>query len=1034
MTAGDFAVIVRSSSIHDAYNISTLLRSIRLVIDDIGDEKAPFYSYSISGVLDGKIGDRDIYKQIQWNRHLNPQDEVIVRTEFSQSFWGKCADNVEEEKQLFLKNGQRLFGRYNHQIIYKPEEFQELYPYIRNYKFGDIDISDHSEDTLISERVKILVRMIKYGFITQINEKIFLKYECNPLLSGGIAEKWKVICKNKWKSLYECNKCKIQILKEEALDIEKDVEVFYPSARNLKEYMRLMGRLCRILFEINQLHELRISVSNILNQLEVLLCSFRNYLDSTKEWDRKSVADSIEGYLLQGIGSLEIFTRYIRNVNLQTLQTPNYDLQTNVCVEKILLAYSQFLRFFVSGSNNVYYRSNILYPIIVPNMDKRDLSVSVLFDDDLPDNGVGKEKLMVVNSPTFLGLCETCFLMPTVFHEIAHQFRYEERALRNKCLEKCILKSFITSIVEKLVNGQYKLGMFHEETYSRLIDAVYESLSGRLMEPQIMEKGLQTFRMQFQNALQGYVETIINEGSSPDALIKNYIFRTKGDVQNFDTALQKVLSDMNRILEKLAQKSTGETARNSVLELKGLLYEYKNIQEDQILDTLEKSAIDPDISPDICDFLMKIRKRKRTPEERELMERGKAVSTLWNCISGHMNEQYCGKKVETLLRQYQNVLLEYMDCQEKLNAELILSETERGFQDTYISMCGIIYKELLKKLDELREEHQNGICWPVTYISYIQLEQIKIRIKSEGTKGLESRIRSILSMYGNNHAREFVDTFIKRYREVTSDLFMCAIIGLDMFGYLVVAAQSFNFTGGSRDELYNRVFEVLQCLYYKEMLHEPNGDMFDKSLLDKLGRETYKLYVALQKQDDDTNEDEKNQFKKIKYREPDIDWKDPDIKSILAFLDGIMDAQCTEDADIFSGQKENSEAKEKCGEKIPSTRKWIVRIYRQAAYIVHNLLEAELINETIGEKEIWHDIVSKNSYCRKEEELQNLLRNSNGQKLCRDISKILNSPAEHFIHKKELALEEVRFILRNYEDDCRYIWEKIYEGEKECQS
>ena len=89
-------------------------------------------------------------------------------------------------------------------------------------------------------------------------------------------------------------------------------------------------------------------------------------------------------------------------------------------------------------------------------------------------------------------------------------------------------------------------------------------------------------------------------------------------------------------------------------------------------------------------------------------------------------------------------------------------------------------------------------------------------------------------MYGNNHAREFVDTFIKRYREVTSDLFMCAIIGLDMFGYLVVAAQSFNFTGGSRDELYNRVFEVLQCLYYKEMLHEPNGDMFDKSLLDKL--------------------------------------------------------------------------------------------------------------------------------------------------------------------------------------------------------
>lgn len=1032
LTAGDFAVIVRSSSIHDAYDLSTLLRSIRLVIDDARTEKALFYSYSISGVLDGKIGSQDIYKQIQWNQHLNPQDEVIVRTEFSQSFWGKGTDSAEGEKQQFLKAGQRLFGRYDHQIIYTPEEFQELYPYIRNYKFGDIDISDYSEEALGSKRVKILVRMIKYGFITQINEKIFLKYVCDPLLSGSTAEKWGVICKREWKSLYESDKRKIQMLKEEALDIEKDVEVFYPSARNLKEYMRLMGRLCRILFEINQLHKLRISVANLLNQLEVLLSSFRDYLDSTKEWDRKSVADSIEGYLLQGIGSLEIFTRYIRNVNLQTLQTPNYDLQTNVCVEKILLAYSQFLRFFMFNENQVYHRSNILYPIIVPNMDKRDLSVSVLFDDDFPDNAGKKKKLMVVNSPTFLGLCETCFLMPTVFHEIAHQFRYEERAARNKCLEKCILKCFVTSIVEKLVNGQYKLGMFNEETYSLLIDAVYEELSGKLMEPKIMEKGLQTFRMQFQNALQGYVETIINEGSSPDALIKNYIFRTKGDVQEFDVSVQQILSGMKHILGKLDQKSTGEEARDLVQELKEILYQYKNIQEDQILDALETATKDSDISADISDFLKRM--RKRASKDSDLMDKGKAISKLWDGISEEMKGQGCGKRVETLLWQYQNVILEYIGCQEWLNADLILSQTERGFQDTYRSMCKIVYKELIKKLEELRRERQESLCWPVTYASAIQIEQIKIRIKSERVDGLEDRIRSILTMYGNNHAREFVDTFIERYREVTSDLFMCAVIGLDMFGYLVVAAQSFNFMGDSRDELYNRVFEVLQCLYYKDTLHEPDGDELDKILLDTLGTETHKLYKALQKQEDDTDGDGQARFKKIEYQEPEIDWENPDISSILVFLDGIMDAKCTEDADISCGQGGGSEAEENCVSRIPSTRKWIVRIYRQIAYIVYNLLEARLMNETIGEKEIWHDIVSESSYCRKEEELQSLLENSNGKELCRDISKILNSPAEHFIQKKELALKEIKFILLNYEEGCRYIWEKIYEGEKECQS
>lgn len=1035
LTAGDFAVIVRSSAIHDAYDISTLLRSIRLVIDDAGDEKAPFYSYSISGVLDGKIGDEDIYKQIQWNQHLNPKDEVIVRTEFSQSYWGKCAgSDIDKEKQQFLKAGQRLFGRYDHQIIYKPEEFQELYPYIRNYKFGDINISDHSEDALKSERVRILVRMIKYGFITQINEKIFLKYESDTLLSGNNAEKWKVICKGEWRSLSESNKRKIQTLKEKALNIEKDVEIFYPSARNLKEYMRLLGRLCRILFEINQLHELRISVANLLNQLEVLLSSFWDYLDSTREWDRKSVADRIEGYLLQGIGSLEIFTRYIRNVNLQTLQTPNYDLQTNVCVEKILLAYSQFLRFFMSKSNGIFSCSNTLYPIIVPNMDKRDLSVSVLFDDDLPDNGREKKKLMVVYSPTFLGLCETCFLMPTVFHEIAHQFRYEERSIRNECLEKCILKKFITSIIEKLVNEQYKLGMFNEDFYSLLVDDVYGVLSGKLVEPKIMEKGLQTFRMQFQNALQGYVQAIINEGSSPDVIIKNYIYRTKGDVQEFDTSVQKLLSDMKCTLEKLDQKSTGDEARRSVQELKELLYKYKNIQQDQILDALEKVTIDPAISADISDFLKRMRKREGMQEELDLMERGKAISTLWNAISGNRKEMHCGKKVETLLRQYQNVILEYMACQGELDADLILSETERGFQDTYKSMCKIIHEKLLEKLEELRKERQENICWPVAYISFVQLEQIKIQIKSEGTKGLEDRIRSILTVYGNNHAREFVDTFIERYREVTSDLFMCAAIGLDMFGYLVVAAQSFNFIGDSKDELYNRVFEVLQCLYYKDMLHEPEGNTFDKILLDTLGGETYKLYSALQNQEDGTGRDGQLRFKKIEYSEPDIDWINPDIRSIIDFLDRIMDAQCTEDADIPSGSSRDSDTEKKCGAKVPSTRKWIVRIYRQIAYIVYNLLEARLMNETIGEKEIWHDIISERSYCRKETELQNLVENSKGQDLCRSISKILNSPADHFIRKKELALDEVTFILENYEEDCRYIWKKINKGEKECQS
>ncbi len=95
---------------------------------------------------------------------------------------------------------------------------------------------------------------------------------------------------------------------------------------------------------MNQLQELRISTANLLQQLNILLHSLNNYMMSAKEcqYNQKELALQVEEYLQMGVGALEIFTRYVRNINLQTLQTPNYDLQTNVCVEKVLLAYSHF--------------------------------------------------------------------------------------------------------------------------------------------------------------------------------------------------------------------------------------------------------------------------------------------------------------------------------------------------------------------------------------------------------------------------------------------------------------------------------------------------------------------------------------------------------------------------------------------------------------------------------------------------------------------------------------------------------------------
>lgn len=46
---------------------------------------------------------------------------------------------------------------------------------------------------------------------------------------------------------------------------------------------------------------------------------------------------------------------------------------------------------------------------------------------------------------------------------------------------------------------------------------------------------------------------------------------------------------------------------------------------------------------------------------------------------------------------------------------------------------------------------------------------------------------------------DFVDQKIELYREVTSDLFMCATMKLNIWGYLVVVSEMFDFKSANRD-------------------------------------------------------------------------------------------------------------------------------------------------------------------------------------------------------------------------------------------
>lgn len=998
LTAGDFAIIVRSKRIHDAYDISTLVRSICMAPERSDKWEAVFFTYSISGVLDKRMDSQDIYESIDWMKYLGEKDRIIVRIVYdhvnTQNRELKVSDR--EMKETLLPLGYRLLGRYDYQTECSPLEFQEMYTYIRNYKFGKSEITQDIIDNADCVKVKGLLWLIKMGHVLRINEKIFLHYETDPLL---IEEPivWRVQTKSEWISLYKNNEMMISQMKKLADEIEKQLEPYYQSERNLKESARLLGRFCRILHEINQMRELRISTANLARQLKIILNSLQRYLTNAERyyWDSQATASQISEYLRLGINDLEIFARYVRNINLQTLQTPNYDLQTNMCIEKILLAYSQFLQPFLvkqtadDYNKRPYHFSGTLYPIVVPNMSVKDLSVCVLFDDYHLQNEA-HDKLMIVNNPTFSYLCETCFLLPAVFHEIAHQFRYETHKKRNACLDEYLMKKMIHYLLMELLDEDDEYDFPLEEEIGKVVDVVYNEIKGKMVFGEAQESGLQFFKYEFERTMLEFL-TAVKEERTPASIVERYIKRTKQDVRKYNSENLSILDDINTKIRKLEESSvkSGTYDEDVLLLLQEDVMNYFKIQEEQIFEEIVgiieniadgiKQTYDRDanIVNNLEEFCPK------SWDNEEVEEKGRKLFELWKTLEKKIPEFFVREDLRSLLKHYHNLYNAYQDYNstwkpEKMNREI-------RYHSIFKEMYTAIYKNLLETLEKFEKERNHQLAWNAIQLEGERLEYLKRRIKSEKEVGIKRRLKHILSIHQRGRIEEFISSNIEFYREITSDLFMCSLMGLDSFGYLMVAAENFVFNSANELVQHKRVSLVLQCLSKNK--REMTAEKFSKELSEILCHELNIL---------------KNECADIYCCPKMWDASEAKLDEIEEFLVNLR---------RVGG--------------LTTTQDWILRIFLQIAYIIFNIKDAEVACNEISEKVIWEDMVSEDSYIERKKIMAQVLEKNGGAELCGSIAEILNSPASYFKNKKYLLTEEIKFILLHYERNCRQIFESI---------
>lgn len=977
LTAGDFAVVVRSANFHDACSISTFIRSIGLFTEQSSIVGTAFFTYTISGAM-CKSSNGDICVDIPWSACLKEEDLVALKISCSHiTDIGNVIPENAGLKPRMLSGNYHLSGRYEYQIEYTPEQFEQLYGHIRNYKLGRLDITEKDIGQYSDNKVKVLLWMLKENEISQISEVMLLRSETNDIMSNSLPCVWKLCTAHVWMSIYDYNLKKIRIVKDLAEKIEQNFIRLniYQSARNLKDYIRLLRRLCRVVYEINQMRELRISASILLQQLKVLEQSMLEYLENAEKTDCnwREIANCSVEYLRQGIGALEIFTRYIRNVNLQTLQTPNFDLQTNVCIEKILTGYSQFMRPFLSGDINhekhPYYLSRNIYPIVVPNMSAMDMSAIVLFDDTVR---AGKEKLMVVNSPTFSYICETCFMIPAIFHEIAHQFRYEERQKRNKCLEAYILKLLLFGIMRKILVDD-ELPLQDEKMFKEMVDKAFSIIKGRIIREENYDNRLDYYKFDLTDSIQKFLNSNIDIDRYPAKILERYIERTKNNIRVYNNEVLTYITNLKSNAEKLQEICSEDDWENFWENLLAL----RDLQHRQILN-------------DMTNLLNKSiwNKHKYSlniePSDSDI-EKLEKIFSLMNSIDRSDFTELDIRELEDLVKQYHNVYSVYSTEFDSRPSIDDLNEFIYN-QQIFIDMCDVLYEKTIEAFTKFDKEREEKLNLDATAIVSDRWEHLKQRIKIEQKKGFNDSVRQIFSDFQAS-IPHFVNHLIMRYREITSDLFMCAMLDLNSLGYLVIAAETLLINNTAQ---YYRVSLVLQCLSPARRESELDSDDFDKELMCVLREEMTILQNAY-----------------IIKTSSEVQMNKASIDDIINYLDQLRQV---------SG--------------LTSTQAWIIRILSQAAHIVNNITGTIVANDEIGMQDIWKDLINEHSYIENREKIQDIMNKNVDKILCKSVSQILNSPASFFERKKSITIEEIDFILQNYEDSCKWIFDTILKEDR----
>lgn len=773
LSLSDFMIVVRGKRPEDVLSVAFAIRKKK--ISKKGNPGDNLYAYKTYTIL--TINGTGI--SIKYNRE-SPTGEVLLRCRYSNEYWRKQDKSTKQEKCNLKKPSsyRYLYGRYDFLVKISLAEFLEAFPLWSEAKGvntnGTFEITEKNEKKY-SEELNYLYNLIQQEGISYLNER----YLIPPI--ENLSEK----CSSDYKKalnyvntaflnndanvsafLFQTNnkECDEIIERIQKYDVEETDEPKYKKRiRDLKKIrpaisdsLELLINLTFLCKEINALSDARIYAISFLKQIKSVLNSFENWIEIYEIDKNVETLQIAEGYLLKSIKSLEEYGSFIRNNNFQTLQAPSYSAMNGIRMEKFLLGYSRFYNTVmdfcceqlkkVNEGKRKYYLA-----AMIPRFGNDQVSVEVMFPERCCFSNT-KCVSRPLEGAYFTAaafpiekLTDMRYIIPTLFHEMAHSIRYEKRRLRNRNIARLILED-----VANTVNGHH------------FIIAI---------EPETGIKNTYAFQKIFVDALFcafGHVLEHTKKKNSYKLPLQDFVYAVTAEIQRFLLLLAK---DYDSIL----------------YQVQGLIANTNEYLTDDALHKMVDLARRIDVFTGQTDLQTRENGRKKFEEQKE-----KNINKLKKiCKEGTRNaiqnyvtwcQKYIPKEAAHNVERLGQSLINNIE-----NTEMLFSDEkeiiENFYEQVYEGVCSR-WNCKMNEMNDLWPERKEWLKQGRAFGIDWKTENNKLEFKKHLKKAVK-----LVSAYELESVLENAVYKVKLYREKTADLFMCTMCELDLNGYLATFAH-----------------------------------------------------------------------------------------------------------------------------------------------------------------------------------------------------------------------------------------------------